>query len=533
MTEQSTNGPVGRGRVRSRGLERGAELSAQMVRPQPAAEVTPERTAAELRARLELIREVKRTAMTQGRRLRGGARNRQGDPVQTRRGEAGDRVQARRAAAQRADLGPRRAPHRDLPGDRVPRADRRPAGLRGGDLLKPRAQVAPTASRSAPARTAARPRSSRARQEIPAAGWSAGKKRDGCGAKFPDGDDPRIEGQEVGRDREPRPARHVERRRQDVEKARVRRRGAVGHRRLGDLHPGHRRRPHRGRGERARTRAGRVRRTQAGRQAGRDQAVRRRPRPGQERCGKSSKASSTATCPRRPRKRCCSPPRRRPAAAEPRAQPHGERSQRQRVITRAADAGQGGDGATQSVGRRSAGQPGGRADESTRQPPGARGRGARAQPARRRGCGRSRPTRGVGDAELANLIRNAVAQGPIPAERARTALPTMLARISEEISERTVELVDMFYPPAGPSPERAGPARPRASTSGRSNRRRRHERRAAAAAGDGRRRRRVPGHAAGRDRAGDAPRIHGRPAARRATAGSRWRTPSSCWPKRG
>ena len=32
----------------------------------------------------------------------------------------------------------------------------------------------------------------------------------------------------------------------------------------------------------------------------------------------------------------------------------------------------------------------------------------------------------------------------------------MLARISEEISERTVELVEMFYPPAGPSPE-AGP----------------------------------------------------------------------------
>ena len=29
----------------------------------------------------------------------------------------------------------------------------------------------------------------------------------------------------------------------------------------------------------------------------------------------------------------------------------------------------------------------------------------------------------------------------------------MLARISEENSERTVELIDMFYPPAGPSPE--------------------------------------------------------------------------------
>jgi hypothetical protein len=56
--------------------------------------------------------------------------------------------------------------------------------------------------------------------------------------------------------------------------------------------------------------------------------------------------------------------------------------------------------------------------------------------------------RGVNDAELANLIRNAVAQGPIPAARARTALPEMLARITEEISEHTIELVEMFHPPS-------------------------------------------------------------------------------------
>ena len=54
----------------------------------------------------------------------------------------------------------------------------------------------------------------------------------------------------------------------------------------------------------------------------------------------------------------------------------------------------------------------------------------------------------MNDAELANLIRNAVAQGPIPAERARTALPEMLARITEEISEHTIELVEMFHPPS-------------------------------------------------------------------------------------
>ena len=63
----------------------------------------------------------------------------------------------------------------------------------------------------------------------------------------------------------------------------------------------------------------------------------------------------------------------------------------------------------------------------------------------------------MNDAELANLIRNAVAQGPIPADRARNALPTMLARISEENTARTIELLDMFYPAAAAETEaRAG-----------------------------------------------------------------------------
>jgi hypothetical protein len=56
--------------------------------------------------------------------------------------------------------------------------------------------------------------------------------------------------------------------------------------------------------------------------------------------------------------------------------------------------------------------------------------------------------RGVKDAELANLIRSAVAQGPIPDERASQALPIMLNRTSAEIAERTVELLDLFYPAA-------------------------------------------------------------------------------------
>jgi len=72
--------------------------------------------------------------------------------------------------------------------------------------------------------------------------------------------------------------------------------------------------------------------------------------------------------------------------------------------------------------------------------------------------------RGVEDAELANLMRNAVAQGPIPAERARQALPIMLERVNEEIADRTVELLDMFYPPA-PGQAENRPGRPETSTS--------------------------------------------------------------------
>ncbi|MGH2887362.1 MAG: hypothetical protein ACRDPA_32475 [Solirubrobacteraceae bacterium] len=60
--------------------------------------------------------------------------------------------------------------------------------------------------------------------------------------------------------------------------------------------------------------------------------------------------------------------------------------------------------------------------------------------------------RKIGDAELGNLIRDAVGQGAIPADRASRALPAMLDWITEEISGRTIELIDMFYPAAGPGP---------------------------------------------------------------------------------
>jgi hypothetical protein len=64
-------------------------------------------------------------------------------------------------------------------------------------------------------------------------------------------------------------------------------------------------------------------------------------------------------------------------------------------------------------------------------------------------------TRGVSDADLANMTRNAVGQGPIPSERARAALPTMLNRISEQIAERTLELLDTFHPADATAPEPA------------------------------------------------------------------------------
>ena len=68
MTEQSTNGPVNGG-VPEQALEdRAAELSAQMARREPpTAEIATETaSAADLTERLELIQEVKRTAMTEG-----------------------------------------------------------------------------------------------------------------------------------------------------------------------------------------------------------------------------------------------------------------------------------------------------------------------------------------------------------------------------------------------------------------------------------------------------------------------------------
>ena len=167
-----------------------------MVRHSRAAETTPERTAAELRERLELIREVKRTAMTENVDY--------GVVPGTDKATLFKPGAEKLALVFKLDVQPRN----ELiwgPGEHLTVISRATVfhaptgtrlGLRGGDLLQPRAQ----------------PRVPQARAHLPelrAAGrdqgqggvrrWAgcAGARRDGCGAKFPDGDE-RIESQEVG-----------------------------------------------------------------------------------------------------------------------------------------------------------------------------------------------------------------------------------------------------------------------------------------------------------------------------------------------
>ena len=91
--------------------------------------------------------------------------------------------------------GPSEPLHRHLPGDRVPRPDRHPAGLRGGHLLKPRAQPrVPQARANLPELRAAR--GDQGQRGVRR--WLAVlAQENGCGAKFPDGDQ-RVESQEVG-----------------------------------------------------------------------------------------------------------------------------------------------------------------------------------------------------------------------------------------------------------------------------------------------------------------------------------------------
>ena len=421
MTDQNTNGAAGHAPADAPGLEqRAAELSAQMVR-QPSAE-TPEITAAELGKRMELIREVKRTQMREG--IDYGTVPGTDKPGLFKPGAE------KLAVLFRLDVQPRNEPIWG-PGEHLTVISRAtvyhvPTGARLGygegicssrernRAYRKQERTCPNCGAAAVIKGKAGIRgrvrlleeTRRVRRQLPR------RRRADRGAG--------------GRgDREPRSARHLESRDEDGQEAGDPGRRDVGHRRIGDLHPGPRRRPDRDGGTRGALRAGRPRRTQA--------EPPRRPRSGcaaatssrPRRCGRRSRPRSTATCQKPQPKRSCSPPR-------PRAPPAG-----------ATAAGQPTRRATRSC-------PDSRRRARPRTPP-PRTCHAGASSANRNPHGaRLRviaSARGVGDAELANLIRNAVGQGPIPADRARTALPTMLARISEENSERTVELLDMFYPP--------------------------------------------------------------------------------------
>jgi hypothetical protein len=146
--------------------------------------------------------------------------------------------------------------------------------------------------------------------------------------------------------------------------------------------------------------------------------------------------------------------RQHPVSREPRTR-GGEDRRRQRHTARRAAGKRPGDRRTDTPRRRRRhARPGERGGRESARAPARRRRAARPQLARLAAWAIA-AGRGVSDAELANLIRNAVAQGPIPAERARAALPEMLARITEEIAARTIELVEMFYPPANTASDRA------------------------------------------------------------------------------
>ena len=421
MTEHSTNGPLNGG-VPEQALEdRAAELSAQMARRQPPiAETAPEATAAELTKRLELIEEVKRTAMTRRTSTTGSCR----EPTS-------------RACSNRA-----RRSWRSFSSSTCSHATSRSGARARTSTVISRATVyhAPTGARlgygEGICSSREHSRAYRKRERIcPACetaavikgkeefggGWLCWRKRDGCGAKFPDGDE-RIEAQEVGEIENPdlpdtwnAVTKMAKKRAYADAVLSVTGASAIFTQDLGaDPTEAARR-------DRARARAGGVRRTQAGRHAGRDQGVRRRPRAGQDAVGE-----------------------------------HPDRARRLYARGRGASA----------AARRREQHPGLTARPTTsarkRRPAPAptRRRASRPSKTRLRDGAPANPNphgtrlraiataRGVNDAELANLIRNAVAQGPIPTDRARNALPTMLARISEENTERTVELLDMFYPAA-------------------------------------------------------------------------------------
>ena len=462
MTEQSTNGPVDEAVFEAGVLERGAELSAQMARPQPAAEVTPERTAAELRARLELISEVKRTAMTKDVDY--------GVVPGTDKATLFKPGAEKLAIVFKLDVQPRNEPIWG-PGEHLTVISRAtvfhaPTGVRlgyGEGICSSRESkyAYRNAGVKCPECGKETVRKSRPRPDgTGGKGWycwvKPEKGSDGCGAQFPDDDDPRLVGQRVGRIENPdlpdtwNAVDKMSKKRGYVDAVlSVTGASAIFTQDIG-ADPSEAEASGLEHGPVVSRELHRETREAAIRLCGGDldQAKKLWEKLQGEFDGYMPEAAAKALL----------------AAAEKAAVPTGGAQGAGTQANAPTNNGSSPEPPTQakeeterpqSVAADPQGNP---AAEPTSQPANPQAPEGEAPAPNPHGT-RLRKTateRGVGDAELANLIRNAVAQGPIPAERARTALPGMLARISEEISERTVELVEMFYPPAGPDPE-AGP----------------------------------------------------------------------------
>jgi hypothetical protein len=450
MTDQSTNGPVQEAGLEAGVLERGAELSARMLRPQPAAETTPERTAAELRQRLELIREVKRTAMTENVDY--------GVVPGTEKATLFKPGAEKLALVFKLDVQPSNeliwGPSEHLTVISRATVFHAPTGTRlgyGEGICSSRERNRAYRKQERTCPNCAQPAVIKGKEEF-GGGWLCWRKKNGCGAKFPDGDQ-RIESQEVGEIENPdlpdtwNAVDKMAKKRGYVDAVlSVTGASAIFTQDIGadpsDAEPNGL--------EHGAVVSGALK------QAARQAAIKL--------CGgdieqakalwKKLQGEFDGYMPEAPARTLL-------LAAEHAAQSTGDHQQASSQTDGLAIGGTRAEEPTSP--QHTDKQPQPAAETPPEEPASPQGQGdpnpapasasepntAPPEPnlhgARLRAIANRR---GVNDAELANLIRNAVAQGPIPAERARTALPEMLARITEEIGEHTIELVEMFHPPS-------------------------------------------------------------------------------------
>ena len=197
MTEQNRNGPVDPAVFEATALERGADLSARMVRAQPpiTTEITPQATAVELVKRLELIEEAMRTAMKKG--VDYGVVPGTDKPGLFKPGAE------KLAVLFKLDVQPRN----ELiwgPGEHLTVISRAtiyhaPTGTRlgyGEGICSSRERNRAYRKQERTCPTCEQPAVIKGKEEY-GGGWLCWRKKNGCGAQFPDGDQ-RIESQEVG-----------------------------------------------------------------------------------------------------------------------------------------------------------------------------------------------------------------------------------------------------------------------------------------------------------------------------------------------